>query len=263
MPQTETKPTTSPDRWVRASTLISAVTPILVLLVGYVLNQKVNEANLSIARQKVAFEELKAKAEELKLKVDAESVATKSQIDKVDAVLKLLQDLTGANPERRRVAMEAVKIVLPPKEAINILTALNNSAEPGSKQSVEVKSVLNAERQRLVEGMFSYDQEARTLSLRTLQQAWSTDEVVIRLLLARGRSVLDERKKSGFRQKPPSDSPDFQQKAIVYNIAAFLAVVSPSDAELKKEIAEFGAAAEKNSPDTATMSRRIKEKFQP
>ena len=139
------------DLWARTTTLLSALTPIFVLIVGYVLNAKVNEANLRIAQQKGAFEELKAradelktKAEELKIKVDADSISTKSQIDKVDAVLKLLQDLTGPNNERRRVAMEAVKIVLPPKEAISILTALNNSAEPGSKQASEVRSVLAA-----------------------------------------------------------------------------------------------------------------------
>lgn len=240
---------------------ISVITPIIVLVLGNILNSKVNEANNTIGQQKNAIEDLKIKAEELKIKVDAESAATKSQIEKVDAIFRILQDLTGTNAERRRVAMEAVKIILPTKEAISILTALNNSAEPGSKQSIEVKSVLEAERVRLIDGMLSYELATRTLSLRNLQQAWSTDEKIVRQLLERVIPILEERKKSGFTSNPKIETEEHHRLAIIYNTMAFLSVVSISDIELKKHVIEFASAAEKNSPDTAIQSARIKSKF--
>lgn len=262
MSQAESPKPSTPDLWARASTLISAITPIIVIIVGYVLNAKVNEANLRIAQQRGAFEELKARAEELKLKVDADSVATKSRIEKVDAVLKLLQELTGPSVERRRVAMEAVKIVLPPHEAISILTALNNSAVPGSKQAAEVKSVLDGERSRLIEGMFSYQSAARESSLRTLQQAWSSDDTIIRQLIARARTDLEERRRARFPAIPAAENLEYQRLASVSNTTVFLAGTNSSDTDLRRQIIEFASAAERNSAVTATHSTRIKIKYQ-
>ena len=259
----ETPSTPRPDLLSRMPALMTALNPVLLLVIGYFLNAGITDANNEIAKQKVAIEELKGKAEELRTKADAASIATKTQVEKVNVILKLIEDLTGKNEERRRLAMQAVQIVLPSDEAVNILNALQRAAGPDNPAAAEARSILDANRARLLTQMFSDEQTARVEALRALQQAWYADDALVDQLIGRAMQDVQAREREGFPNPArPAPDPDTQRRASIFNTASFLASVNTSNPDLKRRMLEFAAAAERNSPDTAIQVRRIRTRLQ-
>ena len=233
--------------------VLSVLNPLIVLVVGWMLNANINQQNLALQQQKATIDQLKTSAETVGLN-------TKNQIDKVKVIEDFLNDLTGSNVMRQRVAIQAIQIVLPPDESSRILEAVKQ-ANPNSKLADEAEAALDKARTALVEDMFSIDQPRRTAALRALKLGRTNDEGLISSLLERASQDIAARQKNGFDNSHAGDDQDYQRRASIYNTADFLTSASVSDPALRSRILEFANAAVPNSPDTAARAATLKSRF--
>lgn len=257
----------APDRWSHLSAVMSAVNPLLLLVVGYVLNAGINDANSKIAEQKVAIdqqrvaiEQQKSAIDQLKTSAETASVTTRTQVDKAKVISDFLNDLTGSNELRQRVAMQAIQIVLPPDEAIGILEAVKRSSPSGGKLAMEAATLVDKGLSYLVEDMFSQEQRKRAAALRALKISGASDELLIRDLLVRAIQDVKGRAEIKFPD-PVQDDLDYQRRASIYNTAEFLASAKVSDPKLKQMINDFANAAQANSKDTRRVAEAIRIRF--
>jgi len=266
MPSDETR-SAAPDLWSRLSTVMAAINPLLLLVVGYVLNAGINDANSKIAdqkvaidRQRIAIEQQKSAIDQLKTSAETASVTTRTQVEKAKVISDFLNDLTGNNEVRQRVAMQAIQIVLPPDESIGILEAVKRSSPSGGKLAMEAAKLVDKGLGYLIEDMFSQEQRKRAAALRALKANGAGDELLIRDLLVRANQDVKARAEIKFPD-PVVDDLDYQRRASIYNTAEFLGSAKVSDPTLKQKINEFADAAQANSKDTRRLAEAIRIRF--
>ena len=242
-----------PAFWPRVLTLLAAVNPILLLVVGFVLNRGIDSAKLQIEQNKAQIQDLKTSAE-------TSSINARIQVDKVKVIQDFLTELTGPNETRRQIAIEAIFIVLP-EEAPRLVKVIARKGDGlDSKDATAAKSALESTRSRLVTDMFSEARSTRIEALHSLQRAWIDDLAVIAKLIDRAMQDVEVRRSAGWKSPPPTPQAT-QQLASISNTAEFLTIANISDPQLKEKAINFATAAAPNSDDTRRFAELIKIRF--
>jgi hypothetical protein len=240
--------------WPRVLAVLAAINPILLLVIGFVLNRGIDSAKLKIEQNQAQIQDLKTSAE-------TSSINARIQVDKVKVIQDFLAELTGPNETRRQIAIEAIFIVLP-EEAPRLVKVIARKADgPDTKDAVAAKTALEQTRSRLVSDMFSEERHTRADALHSLQRGWTDDAAVVTKLIDRGMQDIEARRSSGWRN-PPVTTQATQQLASISNIAEFLTIANISDPELRKKAVGFATAAMQNSDDTRRFAGLIKARFQ-
>lgn len=241
--------------WTRLPIVLSAVNPVLLVFIGYILNSNIEQAKLEIQRNSAHVVDLKTAAE-------TSSITARTRVDKVKVISDFINDLTGPDERRRRLALEAVFIALPDEAArlVKAVERLETGDKVTAKDVTAAKNALDYTRSRLVTEMFSEDRATRVDALHTLQRGWGDDGMVMSQLIDRAMQDVEVRKASGWAMPatPPS-----QQVASLSNVMEFLSAARvPSDEKLKSRIREFAEAAKSNSNDTQRFAKTVRERFQ-
>lgn len=238
--------------WSRLLSLLPALNPLLLLVVGFVLNSEINSAKQKIEQNLAEIQALKTEAE-------TSSIKSRIQVDKVKVVQDFLEALAGPNETKRRVAIEAIFIVLP-DEAPRLVKAIEQkSAGQGTADNAAAANALDHTRSRLVADMFAPDRPTRVAALHVLQQSWADDSAVIGQLIDRANQDIRVRAATGWA--PPTTDMARQQLSSLSNTAEFLTSARITDAALRSKAVEFAAAAAPNSNDTARFAGLIKDRF--
>ena len=86
--------------WPRLLTFLPAINPVLLLVVGAVLNSGIDSA-------KVKIEENKSEIQNLKTAAETSSINARIQVDKVKVIADFLGELAGSNETRRQIAIHS------------------------------------------------------------------------------------------------------------------------------------------------------------
>jgi hypothetical protein len=242
--------------WSRVVTIVAVINPVLVLVVGFILNRGIVSSNQQIEAAKLRIEENQAQIQDMKTAADKARVDVGIQVDKVKVIQDFLDALTGPNETRRKIAIEAIFIVLP-DEAPRLVSAIQDS--PNTKDAVAAKAALERTRTQLLTDMFSEDRPTRANALRSLQRGWNDDPNVIGRLIDRAMQDVEARRSSGW--KPPTTAQATQQLASISNIAAFLSTANIFGQELRARAAKFAEAAAANSADTRRYAALIQDRL--
>jgi hypothetical protein len=238
--------------WSRLQSLLPVLNPLLVLVVGFVLNNEIITTKQKIDQNLIEIQALKTEAE-------TSGIKSRIQVDKVKVVQDFLEALSGENETKRRVAIEAIFIVLP-DEAPRLVRAIEQkSAGQGTADAAAASTALDNSRSRLVADMFAADRPTRVAALHALQQAWANDGVAIGQLIDRATQDIQARAAAGWG--PPATDSARQQLSSLSNTAEFLTSASITDPGLRAKAVAFAAAATPNSSDTARFAGLIKERF--
>jgi hypothetical protein len=250
--------------WEKVSPLVVALNPVLLLVIGYFLNAGIETTKAEIEKAKVEIQANSARLSDLKTAAETSTIALHERVDKVKVISDFLNDLSGTDERRRRLAIEAILIALPDEgtRLVKVIEQFNESGGQVSKGDVvAAQDALTGTRVRLVADMFSKAQPVRLNALSTLERAWLDDAVILDLLVMRAMQDVKARKETSWAS--PSDDQARQQLASVYNTAYFLSFVRvPADPAVKAKIREFLAAAEPNSNDTKRVVTEIKSRFE-
>jgi len=239
--------------WPRLVGFAAAMNPILLLVVGFVLNRGIDSAKLQIEQNRAQIQDLKTAAE-------TSSINARIQVDKVKVIQDFLGELTGPNETRRQIAIQAIFIVLP-EEAPRLVKVIEDRTDgPNAKDAVVAKTALEQTRSQLVADMFSEDRNTRVDALRSLQRGWTDDEAIVAKLIDRAMQDVEARASSGWSE-PPATPQAAQQRASISNVSEFLTIARISNPSLQKRAIDFASAAGKNSEDTRRYAGLIKSRF--
>ena len=238
------------------SSLLSALNPLLVLIVGYILNSEIQSARLVLDRNKAQIDENTAKIADAKVMAETATEELGQRVDKVGVIRDFLTHLSGDDERKRRLAIEAIFIAMP-DEAARLVKAVEGSSPAAGDVSrqqdkVAATDALANRRNRLVQAMFSDARPVRVEALRTLRRGWADDEAVALLLIARAMQDVKAREAASWAR--PTDTQGQQRLASIYNVTAYLtAVRQPWSEQLKSAAGEFLLKAAQNSDDTRAL----------
>jgi len=240
--------------WGHLSSTITALNPILLLVVGYYLNSGIEAANKAVADNTAKINDLKTQAE-------TSAIVARERVDKVKVISDFLNDLSGPDERRRRLAIEAIFIALP-DEATRFVKVVEDFRDKDSTVSAQdvaaAKDALANRRKRLVLDMFSLDKPVRVEALTTLKQGWADDAEVVGQLIDRAMQDVNFRKSQNWARPTDDDVQGKQRLASIYNTIEFLTYAHvPWD-----DIKAFVDAATPNSDDTRRLAAMLRERAQ-
>ena len=237
----------------RVIALLTVMNPILLLVMGAVLNKGIDNAKLEISKSQAQIQDLKTAAE-------TSSINARIQVDKVKVIQDFLSELSGPNETRRQIAIEAIFIVLPDEAPRLVKVIETQRAGADAKDAMAAKSALERTRTQLVADMFSEVRSTRVNALHGLQRGWTDDPNVIGKLIDRAMQDVRAREASGWKN-PPGTPDETRQLASISNTAEFVASANTAEPELRAKIVAFANAASMNSDDTRRFAQVIKERF--
>jgi len=254
----------SNSKWDVTFKLLAALNPVILLVVGFVLHRNIDEAKVQIDQAKLQIEENSARLSDLKTAAEASSIVVHDRVDKVKVITDFINDLTGPDDRRRRLAIEAIFIALP-DEASRLVKAVEQSGNQTdghvtAQDVVAAKGALDSTRARLVADMFSDMKQTRVEALSTLERGWTDDAGLINMLL--DKVAPDVKARADTNWAKPASADAQRQLASIYNTTEFLSFVRPpDDAKLRARIADFLKAVAANSDDTRRLITTMQERF--
>lgn len=240
------------DGWQRVTAILAALNPVTLLVMGWFLNSSIEQAKLKLAENSTKLADLKTSAE-------TATIVLGQRVDKVAVIRDFLNDLSGPDERRRRLAIEAIFIALPDEAArlVKAVEEVSGSDAVRGRDVAAAKDALASTRDRLVTAMFSDARPVRVEALNTLKRGWADDPEIIRLLVARAMQDVRSRKAAGW------DKPADRQRASIYNVMEFLTYARvPWDGALGTAVREFADAAADNSDDTQDRAAVVREQLQ-
>src|SRR5262249_40436913 len=126
----------------RVIALLTVMNPILLLVMGAVLNKGIDNAKLEISKSQAQIQDLKTAAE-------TSSINARIQVDKVKVILDFLSELLSPNETRRQIAIEAIFIVLPDEAPRLVKVIETQRAGAGAKDAIAPKSAFDRRRAQL------------------------------------------------------------------------------------------------------------------
>ena len=246
--------------WNKLPTLAAVLNPTLVLVIGFFLNQ-------GIEQNKREIEANSAKLQELKTVAETNTMVLHNKIDKVKVIADFLNDLTGHDELRRSLAIEAIFIALPEEadrlaKVVEKFAAKTTKAGSNSDDAIgaAAKDALANTRDRLVADMFSAVRQTRQEALATLEKGWTNDPLIADRLVVRAMIEVKTREAAGWTK--PVDDKTLQPVASIYNTVVFLSLFRGQfDATQKARIAAFLTATIPNSDDTKRVVSEIKDRY--
>lgn len=247
----------SGSAWVPGA--IAALNPLLLLVVGYVLNLGIQENKNELERNTAQIAALKADAE-------IASIKLQQRVEKAKVITAFFADLAGADDRRRKLAIQAILIALPeeaPKVVMVIESFEKDTGTGQGKDAIVARDALEGVRAKLVEDLFSNVRAVRLEALTALRGGWLDDRRLVDLLLNKATADLNEQIK--VRKEAASKRTPFDEATPgLYNIVAFLSSVRvPSDPDQKKRIRQFLLAIpEGGSKDTRALAAQTIARFE-
>lgn len=244
----------SGSAWVPGA--MAALNPLLLLVVGYVLNLGIQENRNELERNTAQIAALKADAE-------IASIKLQQRVEKAKVITAFFADLAGADDRRRKLAIQAILIALPeeaPKVVMVIESFEKDTGTGQGKDAIVARDALEGVRAKLVEDLFSNIKAVRLEALTALRGGWLDDSRLVDLLLNKATADLNEqinvRKKAGGKRAEATPG--------LYNIVSFLGSVRvPSDPDQKKRIRKFLLdIPEGGSDDTVALVAKTVARFE-
>ena len=239
------------DAWQRVTAVLAVLNPVTLLVVGWLLNSSIEQAKLKLAENSTKLADLKTSAE-------TATIVLGQRVDKVAVIRDFLNDLSGPDERRRRLAIEAIFIALP-DEAARLVKAVEDVGGADATRGRDVavaKDALASTRDRLVAAMFSDTRPVRVEALNTLIRGWADDPDIVRLLVARAMQDVRNREDADWAE------PAARQKASINNVMLFLTYARvPWDGALGTAVRTFADAAARNSDDTRERAAAVREQL--
>ena len=216
-------------------TTVTTLNPILLLVVGYVLNSGIDRNRHEIERSKLELERATAEIANLKVAAETSAITLQQRVDKVKVISDFLNDLSGPDDRRRKLAIEAILIALP-EEASRLVMVIEQSSKEGGgqgKDAVAARDALDSVRVKLAADMFSNAKATRVAGLTTLRRNWTDDPLMVAALLKEADRELSEAAARGGQA-------DEQGNASLYNLVLYFGSARvPSEAALKERVKKF------------------------
>lgn len=240
-------------------TAIATLNPVLLLVVGYVLNTGLEQNRREVEKSKHELEKVTNEIANLKVAAETSAIALQQRIDKVKVIGDFLNDLSGGDERRRKLAIEAILIALP-EEASRLVMVIEQFTKDGagqSKDAVAARDALDAVRAKLAADMFSNVKATRVTTLSTLRRSWADDPLLVAALLKEAERELAEAAANGGKA-------DEQGAASLYNVVVYFSSArAPSDQGLKERVRKFLVAVQSSgSPNTKTLAASTVSRFQ-
>jgi hypothetical protein len=208
---------------------IAALNPILVLIVGFILDRQVRENARQIS--------------DLKTATEVRTLALQQQIDKSKVIGSFLDDLAGPDGPRKKLAIEAILIVMPEEGVrfVKVVEKFDAASAPAIREAVNDRSA------KLIEDLFSDNQPQRLAALASLRRSFLDDPVTLNQLVTRGLEEVRGREAQRGKPGDQSDEPGYQATAGLYNAVAFFGAARvPADPKLKSRIRDFLVQVQQN-----------------
>ena len=240
--------------------VITALNPILLLIVGYVLNLGIEHNKRELEKNKVELEKTSLEISNLKTAAETASITIQQRVDKVKVISDFLNDLSGPDERRRKLAIEAILIALP-DEAPRLVLVIEKfdagNAGGQAKDATAARDALDTVRAKLVSDMFSGVKAIRVSALTTLRRNWLDDPILIAGLLKEADREMTEAAARGGQT-------DDQGTASLYNLVIFLGSIRvPADQALKERVRKFLVSVQNaGSVNTKTLAATTISRFQ-
>ena len=216
--------------------VLTALNPILLLVVGYVLNLGIENNRRELEKSKAELEKTTQEISNLKTAAETASISLQQRVDKVKVISDFLNDLSGPDERRRKLAIEAILIALP-DEAPRLVLVIEKfdagNAGGQGNDATAARDALDAVRGKLVSDMFSSVKTVRVSALSTLRRNWLDDPKMITTLLKEADREMEQPAARGGQT-------DEQGTASLYNLVVYLGSVRvPADQALKERVRKF------------------------
>ena len=223
---------------------ITALNPLLLLVVGYVLNHGLDQNKAEIEKNKAEVERATREIINLKTTAETSSIVLQQRVDKVKVISDFLEVLSGADERKRKLAIEAILIALP-DEAPRLVMVVGEFGREGgqTKDATAARDALDAVRAKLVADMFASERPPRVTALTTLRRSWSDDPALLTGLLKEANKVIAGFNARGVKADEPGN-------AGLYNVVVYLTDMRvPSDAGLRQQVRDYLAAVQNVGSD--------------
>ncbi len=166
------------DFWDKLSTIgVPALLTVVVSAVGLFQSHKLNE-------QKNEITNLKA---QLEFQVDSDGV----KIKQAETIKQYFDDLIHQDEIRRKIAMEAVRIILPAESSARIFRVLEQRGNEQERKDATLAS--NNLRKSNIASLYSDSAAERKSAYNALIQSWSNDDDLVDEVIAQYDEFKDAR----------------------------------------------------------------------
>jgi hypothetical protein len=225
--------------------VMAALNPILVLLVGFFLDRQVRENTKQIS--------------DLREITTIKSLALQQQIDKSKVIATFLDQLSGPEGLKKKLAIQAILIVMPEEGVrfVEVVEKNDAASAPAIRQAINDRSA------GLVEDLFSDSQAQRLAALSSLRKSFLDNPVTFGLLMTRGLEEIRARETQRGKISEQAEEPGQLPTAGLYNAVAFFGAARvPSDPNLKNQIRDFLMQVQQNgSPQTRALAAMTVKRF--
>jgi hypothetical protein len=155
------------DLWDRISSLATILIPAAIALAGHFIAQGLKQAELSSEERR---------AEQTRILAEANT-----RVAQATLINTLMKSLTSANPQERKLAIEAVLIALPEQGSLLVRVIAQN--DDNKAVQVAAKSSLEQHLAALVRDLFSENAGTRITSAQELIQGWRNQSSAVSALI--------------------------------------------------------------------------------
>ncbi|MFZ5759541.1 MAG: hypothetical protein ACOY32_07925 [Thermodesulfobacteriota bacterium] len=155
------------DTWDRLTALATILVPAAIALAGHFVAQGLKQAQISSEERRAEQSHIIAEAN--------------TKIAQANLISTMMKSLTSANPQERKLAVEAVLIALPEQGSVLVRT-IAQSDEDKTVQAA-ARSSLEQRVSTLIRDLFADDARIRIGAAQDLIQGWRTDPNVVQALV--------------------------------------------------------------------------------
>lgn len=215
------------DGWDRLTALATIMVPAAIALAGHFIAQGLKQAEISSEERRAEQSQVIAEAN--------------TKIAQAELVNTMMKSLTSANPQERKLAVEAVLIALPEHGPVLVRTIAQSDAD--STVQAAARNSLEQRAGTLIRELFAEESGARIAAAGELVRGWRDDPDVVAALV---ESATRNRRNDNGVYNTVVVLGEFTPRALRVHEQAVLSLV---------EIA--GATGEKTRAKAGVLARRL------
>ena len=155
------------DAWDRLTALATILVPAAIALAGHFVGQGIQQAEIRSEERRAA---------------QAHSIAAaNTKVAQASLINTMMKSLTSANPQERKLAVQAVLIALPEQGPVLVRTIAQNDEEESVRDAASTS--LEQRFHGLVRNLFSEVADVRIAAAQDLIQGWRNDSSAVRALI--------------------------------------------------------------------------------
>lgn len=155
------------DAWDRVTAIATILVPAAIALAGHFIAQGLKQAELSSEERR---------AEQSRVIAEANT-----KIAQANLINTMMKSLTSANPQERKLAVEAVLIALPDQGPVLVRTIAHSDEDKTVQDAA--RSSLEQRVGTLIRDLFSDDPRVRIAAAQDLIQGWRNEPNAVQALL--------------------------------------------------------------------------------